>query len=626
MRNYYILAGETVEIASVAISGTEYGVANEIYDGNIKAKKVATAELNTTVLDGTYDWYEDDMTGIGIWSKVADENGNLSPRPAITVTFAEAVNLNSFRFSTGGTGTVVKSYTFTFKDANGNVLGKRTEPVNVIEYDGVKTVEITVEKVNPYQRFKLAEVMFGTDFEVFGASSISACNITAAYSPIANEIPIDSMELSLASDVMGYHVYNQSSNMLKILKNGTKLRPFVTDDDGTNQLGTFYITDIDSSIGSECYITAENYIQRISDAECDPTTMYNYPSLWYKRNGKKITGYARRNYIIWQILDIIGLTDKYRASISDSYWSINTAMIFSANSNNCRELFQSILLGQGATAYMRKDGRIALLSTVKALSGTTSHTLDHTVGNLNVIKTEPINSIVVSHLGNSSMFCTRKQYSSSDDDFNIEYNSKIGNVTYSITFDEKFLPCSISVSVVDPDTVSGKSVVYKRFTPIGSTIFSTPENNTSSSGFYVSSDDVTYGKMTVNVAQSKQLDANGEDVTIHVDGLERFEMNEMFDFEIKFSDGDNKLAVNIPDFKADMNNITVAWQSYVAKNVEVNFETEKTIWIGENVTLPIIYANYSNRLGYKKNITANITSVNIDLCTGITNAKGVVSS
>lgn len=624
MRDYYILAGETAEISSAAISGIEYNNVKEIYDGNIKTRKVATAELNTTVLDGTYEWYEDSMTGIGVWSKVADENGNFTTRPSITITFAEAVNLNSFRLFFGDTFPV--SYSVKFLDASGAVLGTRTEMANIIEYSGVKTVVITVEKMKPYQRFKLAEAIFGTDLGVFSASSISACNIIAEYSPVANEIPIDSMELSLVSDGLGYHVYNQSSNMLKILKNGTKLRPFVTDDDGTNQLGEFYITNIDSSSGSECYITAESYMQRISEAECDPATMYNYPSLWYKVGGKKRTGYARRNYMVWQILDIIGLTNEHRFSISDTCWSINSSMIFGANSNNCRDLLQSILLGQGATAYMRKDGKMALMSTVKALEGSKSHTLDHTVGSLSVIKSEPINAIVISHLGFSSMFCTRKQYSSADDDFNLEYNSKIGNVTYSATFDEKFLPCSISVSVVDPDAVSGGSVAHKRFTPIASTIFSTPDSNTSNSGFYISSDDVTYGKMTVNVSQSKQLDANGEDVTIYVNGLERFEMNEMFDYEMNFSDGENKLAVNIPDFKADMNNMTIAWQTYVAKNIEVNFETEKTIWIGENVTLPIIYANYSKKSSYRKNITASIVNVNIDLCTGITSAKGVVSS
>ena len=624
MRDYYILAGETAEISSVAISGTEYGIASEIYDGNIKAKKVATAELNTTVLDGTYDWYEDGITGYGLWSKVADENGSLSPRPSITINFADAVNLNSFRLFFGDTTPL--SYSVKFMDASNNVLGTRTEMANYITYNNVKTVVITVEKMKPYRRFKLAEVMFGTDFGIFSASSISACNIIAEYSPVANEIPIDSMELSLVSDGMGYHVYNQSSNMLKILKNGTKLRPFVTDGDGTSQLGTFYITDIDSSSGSECYITAESYMQRISEGECDPATMYNYPSLWYKVSGRKITGYARRNHLVWQILDIIGLTDEYRTSVKDSNWSINTGMIFSANSNNCRDLLQSVLLGQGATAYMQRDGKTALLSTVKALAGTKSHTLDHTVGSLSVIKTEPINAVVVSHLGHSSMFCTRKLYSSADDDFNLEYNPKIGSVTYSITFSEKFMPCSISVSAVDPDTMSGGSVMQKKFSPISDTFSPGNDNNPQNSGFCVISDDITYGKMTVNVSQSKRLDANGEDVTIHVSGLERFEMNEMFDFEVKFSDGENKLAVNIDDFKPDMNKLTEAWQAYAAKNIEVNFETEKTIWIGENVTLPVIYANYSNRSGYKKNVTASIVGVSIDLCTGITSAKGVVSS
>lgn len=624
MRDYYILAGETVEISSVAISGIEYNMANEIYDGNIKARKVATAELDTTVLDGTYEWYEDGITGIGVWSKVADSNGNLAPQPSVTVTFAEAVSLNSFRLFFGDTYPV--SYSVRFLDANGTVLGTRTEMANIIEYSGVKTVVITIQKMKPHQRFKLAEAIFGTDLGVLTASSISACNITAEYSPVANEIPIDSMELSLVSDGMTYSVYNQSSNIAKILKNGTKLRPFVTDNDGTNQLGEFYITDIDSGAGSECYITAEGYMQRISDTECDPAKMYNYPTLWYKQSGRKITGYARRNYKAWQILDIIGLTDEHRASVKDTCWSVNNSLLYSASSSNCRELLQSVLLGQGATTYMRKDGKMALMSTVKALEGTKSQTLDHTLGNLSVTKTEPINAIIISSLKYSSMFCTRKQYSSTDDDFNLEYNSKIGNVEYSITFSEKFLPCAVSVSVADPDTATGTSIARKRFTPIASTIFPTPENNTANNGFYVLSDDITYGKMTMEIAQSKKLDANGENVTIHVEGLERFEMNEMSDFEIKFSDGDNKLAINIPDFKTDMNNITVAWQAYVARNIEVNFETEKTIWIGENVTLPIIYKNYSATSGYKKNVTASIVGVNIDLCTGITSAKGVVSS
>lgn len=624
MRDYYILAGETAKISSLAIGGTEYGIASEIHDGNIKAKKVATAELNTTVLNGTYEWYEDSMTGIGIWSKVADENGNFATTPSITIKFAEAVNLNSFCLFFGDTTPI--SYTVKFMDSNGNTLGTRTEPNNFIQYDGVKTVIITVQKMKPYQRFKLTETIFGTDLGVFTASSISACNITVEYSPIANDISIDSMELSLVSDNLDYHIYNQSTNALKVLKNGTKLRPFVTDDDGTSQLGEFYITDIDSGAGSECYIVAESYMQRISDVECDPAKMYNYPTLWYKQGGRKITGYARRNHQVWQILDIIGLTDEHRASVKDTCWSVNNSLLYSASSNNCRELLQSVLLGQGATTYMRKDGKMALMSTAKALEGTKSLTLDHTVGDLAVTKSEPINAIVISSLNYSSMFCTRKQYSSADDDFNLEYNSKIGNVTYSITFGEKFLPCAVSVSVADPDTATGTSIARKRFTPIASTIFPTPENNTANSGFYVLSDDITYGKMTMEIAQSKKLDANGEDVTIHVEGLERFEMNEMSDFEIKFSDGDNKLAINIPDFKANMNNITVAWQAYVAKNIEVNFETEKTIWIGENVTLPIIYANYSNYSGYKKNVTANIVNVNIDLCTGITSAKGVVSS
>ncbi len=624
MRDYYILAGETAEISSVAISGMEYGTAKEIYDGNIKAKKVATAELNKTVLDGTYEWYEDGMTGYGLWSKVADENGSLSPRPAITVTFAAPINLNHFGLFFGDTLPV--TYTAKFLNASGGVIGTRTESANYVTYNNVKTVVITIENMKPYQRFKLAEVMFGTDFGVFDSSDISACNIIAEYSPVANEIPIDSMELSLVSDGMGYHVYNQSSYTAKMLKNGTRLRPFVTDDDGTSQLGTFYITDIDSSSGSECYITAESYMQRISEGECDPATMYNYPSLWYKVSGKKITGYARRNHLIWQILNIIGLTDEYRVSVKDSYWSINTGMIFSASSNNCRDLLQSVLLGQGATAYMQRDGKTALLSTVKALAGTKSHTLDHTVGNLSVIKSEPINAVVVSHSGHSSMFCTRKLYSSADDDFNLEYNSKIGSVTYLITFGDKFMPCSISVSAVDPDTMSGGSVMRKTFSPISDTFSFGNDNNPQNSGFCVISDDITYGKMTVNVSQSKRLDANGEDVTIHVSGLERFEMNEMFDFEMKFSDGDNKLNINIADFEADMGNIETAWKAYVAKNIEVSFETEKTIWIGENVTLPVIYANYGSRSECKKNVTASIVSVSIDLCTGITSAKGVVSS
>ncbi len=168
--------------------------------------------------------------------------------------------------------------------------------------------------------------------------------------------------------------------------------------------------------------------------------------------------------------------------------------------------------------------------------------------------------------------------------------------------------------------------MQKKFSPISDTFSLGNDNNPQNSGFCVISDDITYGKMTVNVSQSKRLDANGEDVTIHVFGLERFEMNEMFDFEMKFSDGDNKLNINIADFEADMNNIEIAWKAYVAKNIEVSFETEKTIWIGENVTLPVIYADYGKQSGYKKNVTASIVSVSIDLCTGITSAKGVVSS
>lgn len=623
MRDYYILVGESAKISSASGTHLEYGTnTTELFDGCIRARKVATAELNVTKLDGTYEWFSD-TSNIGVWTEVADGDGNLTNNPTITAIFANPIDFNCFKLFFGDTKPI--QYNIFFYDTNGkSVFGS----VNWIDDYGyladytnknVKTVVISDIKMPPYQRFKLCEIFVGWDMEVFTSANIASCNISASYSPIANEIPTDSMECTLVSDDMRFHPLNEIST--KKLKHKVPLRPFTIDNYQAEQLGTYYISDFDCGTGYEAIITAESDMSNIAEKTCNPDLMYNFKNLWYKVSNKKISGSVYRNHMLWEILKIIGITN-YTNDSSDL--SINTTMENFAQSDNCRELFQSILLGLGSTSYMKRDGKRQLVSTGSALLGTLSHTLDHTIGDMSYSHSDKVNSVKINNLGLETKFCTRQLYSSNNDDFDLEYKAESGNVTYETSFDEKFIPCAISVSTLDDDIYSGRNVMTHHFKGVSPSLYNnlTDSGDTSSNNeFFLMEEDISPGKMKLVVRQLSMLNPDTTHITIY--GLMRYKIEDMFEFVMKLTDGDNQIDINIPDFKANFNRIERAWKSFAEYTDEVKFETESPLWIGEKATLPIAYENYSQEKSLKR-ITASITDVSIDLCSGITKAKGVV--
>lgn len=624
MRDYYILVGESAKISSASGTQLEYGTnTSELFDGCTRARKVATAELNVTKLDGTYEWF-DGNSNIGVWTKVADENGGFTNSPTITVIFSEPISFNCFKLCFGDTKP--KYYTITFYDANGvkifSYVNATNDSYDLGNYKNAKKAVITDIEMPPHQRFKLCEVLVGQDMEVFTSANIASCSISASYSPIGNEIPVDSMECALISDDMRFHALNTVSNESKKLKDKATVKPFVIDDYNASQLGTYYISTLDTSSGVQALITAESDLSEVSDAICDPTTMYNFPNLWYKSSGRKVSGYVRRNYTLNQILKIIGLKDYV---ITSGSISENTTMEMFAHSDNCRDLFQSVLLCIGATSYMRRDGKRSLLSTSTALSGTQSHSIDHTLGDISYTKNSAVNSIKFSYIGLASKFCTRQIYQSSDDTFGLEYKREFGIVTYEINFDDKFIPCAISVSTLDgSDLTTGRNVMIHHFNGVSQNLYSNltdHDDNSQNNEFYITNEDITSGKLNLTVRQTSLMDS--ENTRIGIYGLMRFETEITSEFIMKISDGNNQIEINIPDFGPNFNLIEIAWKSFSKYIGKVNFETEKTVWIGENVTLPIAYENYSPEKILKR-ITASITDVSIDLCSGITKAKGVV--
>lgn len=628
MRDYYLLFGDTAEYSSGSAENAQIGTnVAELFDQNICQRKVATAELNVCRLDGSYDWYDGSNKGLGIWSECAGADGYMSNPLAITIQFKDAVAFSGAWAIWGDTKPQMAN--ITFYNSQGQSLGN----VNLADdlfsrfyyeqygkiLSDVKSIKINNIKCKPYQRFKLIELFVGEDVVVINSDSIASCTVSASYSPICNELPIDTLEAQLVSDNVAFSAVVKKSQVTRLENN--IVRPYVIEDTTVYALGKYNTGNLTTSAGSELTISAENDMGKLSESNCEPDTMFGLSSTWYKQNGTKYGVAYRRNNILWQVLEHIG-AENCLSLTADKDFSINTVFRGRATSSNCRELMQTILCGRGATSYMMRDGRRLLESTTFAFSNAAQHMLDHTLDSFSYDLLPKIGKIKYSGKATGSMFAWVQYYTSGQDESPIEYQAiKSNNVQYDIEFDSDFLPCMITAAV------DGSAVATHRFSCATGFRPTIKELVDSTNKFRITSEDIRPGRMIVTADQSGGiLNTSGNlPAIIAVYGLKKFENEADSAHTFSLENGSyNQSEINIPDFIADLNAMTKSWKAYAEYTAEVQFSTEKNVWLGEEVTIPAVHNNRKppDTFGVK-NINVHVTGVTVDLCSGLTQVKGV---
>ncbi len=487
----------------------------------------------------------------------------------------------------------------------------------------------------PDCRGKIRQVFVGEQSYLIGSDLITECQVSASYSPVADQLPVDTLTATLASDTYKYQTI-VSDDFVSYCLSYNCVRPYIVEDGEVYQLGLYYTSDVETTTGDELSLTADSFMQKIADTTVEPGQYYRLSGVWY-RNSRSVTykGTFARNAMLWSVRDACGLSNSsdlytscgYTSSSSDL--SINTSLYGHATSECARDLLQSSLIASGGTCFMQRDGKLRFRTIKNALGGTQTTVLDDTLDDGYLSKGKMIGDVTVSGSKNSdtvSMYGTTKSYLSTSTDFPFEYQSSTSSsVKYECDFGSNFLPCTITVS-----SQSGGTIMSHRFSTTPSAVFpAVSEVVDDDSYFTVTDEDVRVGYLGLTVDQSGgTLDLTGDSgytiITIRGIELEQYGTEATW---VTPCGGADDVSISLPDWGILTTKLAAwreQWYEYRYWRTDIELTTDQPIWIGEQVTYPILYGKAVPPDTPKSTTkTAAITEVNKTVCTGLNTASGL---
>lgn len=202
---YKDIAPGASEDATISTSTTTQGADPGLLLDEIAPSPTLTCELNHWLLNGEYQFTEDEP--MAFWSsELSDENGSFSSPPTITIDFGQ-------QYSSVGITLVFdlasdeycNSINIKWYQGETQKDSKDFSP-NAATYfcqNQVESYDRIVITINstalPYRRAKLEQVIFGI-YRYFGMTELRSASITNEMSLISSELPISTMSWTLDSD------------------------------------------------------------------------------------------------------------------------------------------------------------------------------------------------------------------------------------------------------------------------------------------------------------------------------------------------------------------------------------------------------------------------------------------
>jgi len=210
---------DTDAAGDATATATEYADASQLeqtHDGTeTMTAKYATLETNGWPLDGTAAILPDDVAGIdtGFWSNISGADGTFGVEPALTFDFT--ANHSSVGFTViFDAGTHPARFTIDAYDASDLLISTAdvactsdSEPVSMPTANYRKIVLTFTETQQPYQRIRLAEVVFGL-VKNYDKHNTKNASLLYEISPIAENLPSNELVIVVDNSDRSYNMVN----------------------------------------------------------------------------------------------------------------------------------------------------------------------------------------------------------------------------------------------------------------------------------------------------------------------------------------------------------------------------------------------------------------------------------
>lgn len=330
--------------------------------------KYASLEHNLFLLDGSFDLYPDDVSGVQTgWqsNNMSGADKVFSAPPWLEFSFSQ--NQDSFGFTLLFDDKLRTDYPAeaitTAYDAGGAVLGTITtyptswNHVVDMPIQGYRKVRFEFLRTKlPYRRVRVCEVRFGIKYE-YGKNNVTSVSIKQSVNPWAESLPSAEVDATIDNSSHLYNMINPDG-LYAYLQDGQYMEHYIDIDGDRVDMGRRYFTAANSDDGGlTANITFNDWLYILDDVE------YN--------NG--VTGTWTLSAAIAALLSGTGMTAVFDGTLGNT-----TIRKCIPQKTKVREAIRLCAQAAMCTCYVDRDDKLHFVRpTITAKSDTWTRDVQH---------------------------------------------------------------------------------------------------------------------------------------------------------------------------------------------------------------------------------------------------------